>query len=833
MEQDNTTLAATPGNQIISLEKELKRSYLDYAMSVIIGRALPDVRDGLKPVHRRVLFAMRELSNYYNRPPLKSARIVGDVIGKYHPHGDTAVYDTLVRMAQDFSMRYPLVNGQGNFGSVDGDSPAAMRYTEARMTRLDQEIIADLDKETVDFVPNYDNSMVEPVVFPTRIPTLLINGSSGIAVGMATNIPPHNLTEVMNGLIAMVDDPNITVNQLMGLISGPDFPTGAFICGRAGIREAYETGRGSVMMRSKTHIETSKTGRESIIITEIPYQQNKASLIEKIALLVKEKRIESISEVRDESDRHGMRIVLELKKDEIAEVTLNQLYKLTPLQKSFGIIMLSIVNNRPEVLNLKQMLEYFIAHRKTIVYRRTAYDLKKAEEKAHLLEGLKIAISNLDEVVALIKNSPNAQEARSGLMATYKLSEIQAQAILDMRLQRLTGLERDKIIQEYEELMRQIAWFKEVLADEKLVMKIIRDEFGEIREQYGDERRTEIIEAPDEILPEDLIAQEEMAVTVTRDGFIKRNPVGLYRAQRRGGKGIRGATTSEEDYVTSLYLASTHDTFLFFTNHGKVFWRKCYEIPQAGRTARGKAVVNLLELAEGEKVATILPLRTFDVPAGQEANILMVTKKGVVKKTDLQEFRRPMRKGKIALNIREDDEILGAALTTGDNDVLLVTREGMSIRFKETDVRAMGRTATGVRGMNLAPGDEIVSVEVLFDVASILVVTENGYGKRSEVEDYRLIKRGGKGVIAIKPSARNGKVVAALQVVDEDEIMMITTGGKIIRTKMSDVRVIGRNTQGVRLFNLGPDEKVVGVDRVAEPEGDEIEEGEFEEGAEE
>jgi len=833
MEQDNTTLAATPGNQIISLEKELKRSYLDYAMSVIIGRALPDVRDGLKPVHRRVLFAMRELSNYYNRPPLKSARIVGDVIGKYHPHGDTAVYDTLVRMAQDFSMRYPLVNGQGNFGSVDGDSPAAMRYTEARMTRLDQEIIADLDKETVDFVPNYDNSMVEPVVFPTRIPTLLINGSSGIAVGMATNIPPHNLTEVMNGLIAMVDDPNITVNQLMGLISGPDFPTGAFICGRAGIREAYETGRGSVMMRSKTHIETSKTGRESIIITEIPYQQNKASLIEKIALLVKEKRIESISEVRDESDRHGMRIVLELKKDEIAEVTLNQLYKLTPLQKSFGIIMLSIVNNRPEVLNLKQMLEYFIAHRKTIVYRRTAYDLKKAEEKAHLLEGLKIAISNLDEVVALIKNSPNAQEARSGLMATYKLSEIQAQAILDMRLQRLTGLERDKIIQEYEELMRQIAWFKEVLADEKLVMKIIRDEFGEIREQYGDERRTEIIEAPDEILPEDLIAQEEMAVTVTRDGFIKRNPVGLYRAQRRGGKGIRGATTSEEDYVTSLYLASTHDTFLFFTNHGKVFWRKCYEIPQAGRTARGKAVVNLLELAEGEKVATILPLRTFDVPAGQEANILMVTKKGVVKKTDLQEFRRPMRKGKIALNIREDDEILGAALTTGDNDVLLVTREDMSIRFKETDVRAMGRTATGVRGMNLAPGDEIVSVEVLFDVASILVVTENGYGKRSEVEDYRLIKRGGKGVIAIKPSARNGKVVAALQVVDEDEIMMITTGGKIIRTKMSDVRVIGRNTQGVRLFNLGPDEKVVGVDRVAEPEGDEIEEGEFEEGAEE
>ncbi len=820
MEQDITPQGEKPTGPSVSLEKELKKSYLDYAMSVIIGRALPDVRDGLKPVHRRVLFAMRELNNYYNRPFLKSARIVGDVIGKYHPHGDTAAYDTLVRMAQDFSLRYPLVNGQGNFGSVDGDSPAAMRYTEARMTKLDQEVIADLDKDTVDFVPTYDNSMTEPLVFPSRIPNLLINGSSGIAVGMATNIPPHNITEVMDALLAMVGDPNITVNQIMGFITGPDFPTGAYIMGRAGIREAYETGRGSILMRSKTHVETKKNGRESIIITEIPYQQNKASLIQKIALLVKEKRVESISEVRDESDRQGMRIVLELKKDAIAEVVVNQLYKLSPLQRSFGIIMLSIVNNRPEVLNIKQVLEHFIAHRKTIVYRRTAFELRKAEEKAHLLEGLKIAISNLDEVVALIKGSENGQAAKASLMERFELSAIQAQAILDMRLQRLTGLEREKIIQEYNEIMAKIAYYKEVLADEKLVMKIISDEFLEIKEQYGDERRTEILEAPDEILPEDMIAQEEMAVTVTRDGFIKRNPVMLYRAQRRGGKGIKGATTTEEDFVATLYLASTHATCLFFTNHGKVFWRKCYEIPQAGRTARGKAIVNLLHLAEGEKVAAILPIRTFDVPEGEDAYVLMVTKKAVVKKTNLQEFRRPMRKGKIALTIREDDEILGAAITTGDNDVLLVSNAGMSIRFNENDVRAMGRTAAGVRGMNLGPEDEIISLEVLLDDASILVVTENGFGKRSTVEDYRLIKRGGKGVIAIKPSDRNGQVIGALQVVDEDEIMMITDGGKIIRTRMVDVRVIGRNTQGVKLFNLGEGEKVVAVDRVADPEVD-------------
>jgi len=812
----------------ISIEKELKKSYLDYAMSVIIGRALPDVRDGLKPVHRRALFAMRELSNFHNRPHLKSARIVGDVIGKYHPHGDTAAYDTIVRMAQDFSMRYPLVDGQGNFGSVDGDSPAAMLYTEARMTKIDQEIIADLEKETVDFVPTYDNSHMEPVVFPSRIPNLLINGSSGIAVGMATNIPPHNLVEVMNGLIAMIDDPNITVNQLMDHITGPDLPTGAFICGRAGIREAYETGRGSILMRSKTDVEKSKSGRESIIITEIPYQQNKAFLIEKIVLLVKDKRIDTIAEVRDESDRHGMRIVLDLKKDAIAEVVINQLYKLTPLQRSMGIILLSIVNNRPEILNLRQILEYFLLHRKTIVYRRTAYDLKKAEEKAHILEGLKIAITNLDEVVELIKQSANPQEAKIGLIARFSLSEIQAQSILEMRLHRLTGLEREKIVSEYEELMRQITWFKQVLADQHLVMKIIRDEFTEIIEQYGDERRTEIIEAPDEILPEDMIMQEEMVVTVTHEGYIKRNPVDLYRSQRRGGKGVKGANTIEDDFVSNMYTASTHDTFLFFTNLGKVFWRKVYEIPQAGRIARGKAIVNLLELTEGEKVAAILPVSTFDVPEGQECHVLMITKKGIVKKTVLSEFRRPIRRGKIALTIREDDEILGAVLTNGSNDILVVTRKGMSVRFNEQNVRSMGRTATGVKGINLAEGDEVVSVDVVHEGSSVVVVTENGYGKRSEVDEYRLIKRGGKGVFAIKASERNGLVVGAMQVTDEDELMMITNGGKIIRISMRDLRVIGRNTQGVRLFKLDEGEKVMAVDRMAEIISED-EEGEDEE----
>ena len=810
----------------ISIEAELKKSYMDYAMSVIVGRALPDVRDGLKPVHRRALFAMRELNNYHNRPYLKSARIVGDVIGKYHPHGDTAAYDTIVRMAQDFSMRYLLVDGQGNFGSVDGDSPAAMRYTEARMTKLVQEIIADLDKETVEFTPTYDNSLMEPVVFPAKVPTLLINGSSGIAVGMATNIPPHNLTEVMDGLIALIDNPSISIHQLMDIITGPDFPTAAYICGRAGIREAYETGRGSILMRSKTEVEKSKkANRESIIITEIPYQQNKASLIEKIAMLIKDKKIDSISEVRDESDRRGMRIVLELKKDEIADVVLNQLYKMTPLQRSFGVILLSIVNGRPEILNLKQILQHFLLHRKTIVYRRTAYDLRKTEEKAHILEGLKIAISNLDEVVELIKASPGPKEARQGLMDRYELSEVQAQAILDMRLQRLTGLERDKIVEEYEELMHQIARFKEILADEKQVLKIIHDEFEEIKEKYGDERRTEITEAPDEILPEDMIAQEEMVVTVSHEGHIKRNQADLYRSQRRGGKGVKGMQTHEEDFVNSLYLANTHDTFLFLTNYGKVFHRRVFEIPQASRIARGKALVNLLDLTPGEKVAAIMPVKSFELQEGEECYVMMVTKKGIVKKTDLREYARSMRRGKIALKIREGDEIISAVMTRGDNDIMLFSSNGMSVRFNEQRVRPMGRTASGVKGMTLNPGDTVVGVVVVdYSTESILSVTENGFGKRTAVADYPVRNRGGKGVFTIKTSKRNGKAIGALQVVDDDEIMMITNGGKIIRTNMKNVRVIGRNTQGVNLFRLGAGEKVVGMDRMAEPSGDDDEE---------
>ena len=814
----------------ISIEQELKTSYLDYAMSVIVGRALPDVRDGLKPVHRRALFAMRELSNYYNRPYLKSARIVGDIIGKYHPHGDQAAYDTIVRMAQDFSMRYRLVDGQGNFGSVDGDSPAAMRYTEARMTKLDQEIIGDLDKDTVEFIPTYDNSMEEPSVLPTKVPTLLINGSSGIAVGMATNIPPHNLTEVINGLIAMVDDPNITVNQLMEHVTGPDFPTGAFICGRAGIREAYETGRGSVLMRSKTHVEKSKKkNRESVIITEIPYMQNKVKLIEKIVHLIKDKRVTSIAEIRDESDRHGMRIVLDLKKDEIADVVINQLYKMTPLQRSFGVNMLAIVNNKPEVLNLKQIMEHFILHRKTVVYRRTAFKLRKAEEKAHILLGLKVALDNLDEVVELIKKSANPKVAKEGLIVRFELSEIQAQSILDMRLQKLTGLEQEKIINELDELLNKISRYKEILSNDFEVMKIIKIEFEEIREQYGDERLTEIIEAPDEILPEDMIQQQDMVVTVTHEGYIKRNPVDLYRSQRRGGKGVKGINSNDSDFVSSLYMASTHDAFLFFTNYGKVFWRKVYEIPQASRIARGRAIVNFLQLAEGEQVAAIMPVASFEVE-GESLYVLMVTKKGVVKKTSLTEFAKPMRKGKIALKIREDDEIITAAITNGENDIFLFTKNGMSVRFNEKDVRAMGRTATGVRGIRLKEGDEVVSAEVITDVEeSILVVTENGYGKRSPITEYRKTKRGGSGVFAIKASERNGKVISACQITDEDEIMLITDGGKIIRMDMRQMRVIGRNTKGVRMFNTADDEKVVGMDKVppeSESDEDEMVEGE-------
>jgi DNA gyrase subunit A len=802
-------------------------------MSVIVGRALPDVRDGLKPVHRRALYAMRELGVHYNRAYVKSARIVGDVIGKFHPHGDTAAYDTIVRMAQSFSMRYPLVDGQGNFGSMDGDSPAAMRYTEARMTKIDREIVDDLDKETVDWIPNYDNSLLEPSVMPSKIPNLLINGSSGIAVGMATNIPPHNLTEVLDALIVLIDDPNQTVYQIMSIITGPDFPTGGQICGRAGIREAYETGKGVIIIRALTHIEKIKEGkREAIIVTEIPYQVNKAVLVEKIAELVKEKRINSISEVRDESDRHGLRIVIELKKDEITDVVINQLYTMTQLQKSFGIILLAIVNNRPEILNLKQILEHFIVHRKVIVYRRTAFELKKAEEKAHILQGLNVAVSNIDDVVALIKGSKNPQEAKDELMRRYELSEIQAQTILDMRLQRLTGLEREKIIRDYEEILLEIERLKTILNDEHLVMKIIKDEFLELKDQYGDERKTEIIDATDEILPEDLIAPEDMAVTVTHSGYIKRNPVSLYRSQQRGGKGVTGVKNIEEDFVSSLYVASTLDTFLFFTNHGKVFWRKVYQLPLAGRTARGKAIVNLLNLAEDEKIAAILPISSFDDEL-KHKTVLMVTKSGRIKKTSLQEFHRPLRKGKRALTINEGDEIIAAHVLNGNDTVLLVTQKGMCIHFDESDLRTMGRTAAGVRGITLGSDDLVVSAIVVKSVNSILIATENGYGKRSPIEEYRLQKRGGKGVIGIKRSGRNGNVIAAKQVDDEEEVILIADSGKMIRMDLGSIRVIGRSTQGVTLINLEEGEKVVGMDSVAKDRTEDQEDMELFEGADE
>lgn len=801
----------------IAIEKELQRSYLDYAMSVIIGRALPDVRDGLKPVHRRTLFAMRELGNTYNRPYIKSARIVGDVIGKFHPHGDLAAYDTLVRLAQNFSMRYPLVDGQGNFGSMDGDSAAAMRYTEARMTRLDQELVADLEKETVDFVPNYDNSLQEPTVFPSRIPNILVNGSEGIAVGMATKIPPHNLTEIIDGLIALVDNPDIAVHELMHHISGPDFPTGGFICGRAGIREAYETGRGVLVIRSRTHVEQRSNQGESIIITEIPYQQNKAALVEKIALLIKEKRINSISEIRDESDRHGVRIVLDLKKDELPEIIINQLYTMTPLQKSFGIILLCIVNNKPEILNLKQVLQHFLEHRRTVIYRRTIFDLRKAEERAHILEGLKIAISNLDEVVALIRAAANPEEAKNGLMIRFSLSETQAQTILDMRLQRLTGLERDKIVQDYEEILEKIGWLKQVLADDNLVLQIIREEFAKIREDYGDERRTEIIDQPDEILPEDLIAPEEMVVTVSHGGYIKRNPLSLYRAQRRGGKGIKGMVTLEDDFVSNLYTASSLDTFLFFTNLGRVFWRKVYELPLVSRTARGKAIVNLLELGERERVAAILPISDL-ANIDDSLTVVTITKLGRVKKTLVSEYKKPLRKGKFGLTIREDDEILAAAITSGSDEIILVTKQGMSIRFNEADVRPMGRLAAGVKGITLAEEDEVVGAAILKNDDSILTVTENGYGKRTAVEEYRIQTRGGKGVLTIKTSDRNGNVVGVLPVHDDDQVMLIANSGKIIRMPMDTLRIIGRNTQGVRLINLNDHESVVGLSMLVREE---------------
>jgi len=802
----------------VNIEDEMKRSYMDYAMSVIVGRALPDVRDGLKPVHRRCLFAMYDMSNDWNKPYKKSARVVGDVIGKYHPHGDTAVYDTLVRMAQDFSLRYPLVDGQGNFGSIDGDRPAAMRYTEIRMEKLAHELLADLEKETVELGPNYDDSLKEPLVLPSKFPNLLVNGSSGIAVGMATNIPPHNLSEVIDGITAVIANPQLSFEELVELIPGPDFPTGGFIYGLEGIMSAYRTGRGIIQMRARVQIETQKkTERQSIVVVEIPYQVNKARLVEKIAELVKEKKLEGISDLRDESDREGMRVVIELKKDENPTIILNHLYKQTQMQCSFGIIMLAIVNSRPRVLSLREVIDFFIEHRKEIVTRRTIFDLKKAEARAHILEGLKIALDNLDEVIALIKASASSPEAKLGLMERFGLSDIQAQAILDMRLHRLTGLEREKIMEELREVMKYIARLKEILASESEILKIIVGELIELKENFGDKRRSEIVLQTSEISLEDTIVEEDMVVTISHTGYIKRNAVTLYRAQRRGGKGKTGMKTKEEDFVEQLFIASTKDYMMFFTDAGKVYWLKVYEIPEAGRAARGKAIVNLLNLAANEKITTILPVKEFV----DDKFIMMATRNGVVKKTNLMEYSHPRVGGIIAVNLDEGDKLITVALTDGRQDVLLASKNGKSIRFKEEDVRTVGRVSRGVRGMTLEEDDVVIGMAILnehFTDSTLFTVTENGYGKRTEIGEYRCQSRGGKGVITIKTTERNGLVVDIKQVSDENDLMLITDQGKILRVSVAGFSIIGRNTQGVRLMVKEEDERVVAVARLAEKE---------------
>jgi len=797
----------------VKIEEEMKRSYLDYAMSVIIGRALPDVRDGLKPVHRRILYAMRELKNDWNKPYKKSARIVGDVIGKYHPHGDTAVYDTIVRMAQQFSLRYPLVDGQGNFGSVDGDAAAAMRYTEARMTRLAHEMLEDLDKETVDFAPNYDETLTEPSVLPAKIPNLLINGSSGIAVGMATNIPPHNLTEIINATVALIDNADISTEELMTSLPGPDFPTSAIIHGRKGIKDAYKTGRGIIKLRARVMIEKDRrTGRESIIVTEIPYQVNKARLIEKISELMRQKRIEGIQYVRDESDREGMRAVIALKKDEISGVVLNQLYAYTQMEATFGIILLSIVNREPKLLPIKELLSHFVEHRKEVIVRRTRYDLDKAEARAHILEGLKIALDHIDAVVDMIRSSKTPAEAKERLVSRLELTQTQAQAILEMRLQRLTGLERDKIQEDYKETIQAIARYREILASNRLVLNIIKEELSDLKERYGDERRTEIVEKAEDISIEDMIVEEDMVVTVSHAGYIKRNPITLYNSQRRGGKGKTGMGTKEEDFVDRLFVASTHDTFLFFTSLGRVYWRKVHELPQAGRLARGKAIVNLLALEDGEKLATVLPVRSFE----PGHSVILATRGGTVKKTDIMAYSRPRLGGIIALNLLSGDELIAARITDGTQNAFLGSRYGKSIRFHESKVRPMGRVSQGVRGMRLAEGDYIVGMEVLTEGKTLMTVTENGYGKRTSIDEYPIRNRGGMGVITIKTTERNGMVVAILLVTDEDDLMLMTDRGKIIRMPIKDISVIGRNTQGVRLIGMNPGERVVSAARLAE-----------------
>ena len=803
---------AHPATDMVNIEEEMRKSYLEYSMSVIVGRALPDVRDGLKPVHRRVLYAMHDMKNYFNRPYKKSARVVGDVIGKFHPHGDAAVYDTIVRLAQDFSMRYPLVDGQGNFGSVDGDPPAAMRYTEVRMTRLAQNFLDDIDKETVDFAPNYDGSLEEPSLLPTSIPNLLVNGSSGIAVGMATNIPPHNLSEVTLAVERVIEDPEVAVKDLMKIVPGPDFPTAGFILATAGIKEAYETGKGIIKIRARAFIEKVGQNRERIIISEIPFMVNKAKLLERIADLVKEKKVEGVADIRDESDRDGMRIAVDVRREGNALVIMNRLYKYTQMEVSFGIILLAIVKSRPQVLNLKEMLVLFVEHRREIIVRRTIYDLKKAEERAHILEGLKKALDALDEIIEAIRSSADPKEAKSRLIADFSLTEVQAQAILDMRLQRLTGLEREKIHSEYQELLKNISQYKAILASPAMVLQIIKDEMKQIRESFGDERRTEILHEAGQIDVEDLIAEEDMVVTISHEGYIKRNPISLYRAQRRGGKGLTGARPKEEDFVEMLFVASSHDYLLFFTNKGRVYWKKVHEVPEAGRMSRGKAIVNLLELQKGERVATTLSVRTFE----ENKYVVMATKDGLVKKTELTAYANPRTGGIVAIKINEEDELIGARVSTGSQDIFLTTRKGKSIRFNEDEIREMGRVAAGNIGIRMESGDQVVGMDVLGEGATILTVTENGFGKRTRTEEYRVQGRGGKGILTIKTTQRNGLVVYACQVTDPDQLMIITEQGKIIRLKVADISVIGRNTQGVKLIDLAEREKVVAVAKVIE-----------------
>jgi DNA gyrase subunit A len=810
-------MTTTNSQPVVSIEKEMKKSYLDYAMSVIIGRALPDVRDGLKPVHRRSLYAMHELKNDFNKPHKKSARVVGEVMGKYHPHGNLAIYDTIVRMAQDFAMRYTLVDGQGNFGSIDGDPPAADRYTEVRMTRLSHELLADLEKETVDFVPNYDETLTEPTVLPAKAPALMINGSSGIAVGMATNIPPHNLPEVVDATCALIDQPDISCDELMHYIHGPDFPTGGIIYGTQGITEAYRTGRGIIHVRARIMVEQDRSERETIVVTEIPYQVNKARLVEKIDELMKEKVIEGISYVRDESDRQGLRIAMGLKKGSVAGVIINQLYKHTQMENSFGIIFLAVVRQRPQVLTLKEILVHFVEHRKEVIIRRTRYDLKKAEERAHILEGLKIALDNLDAVVQLIRQSKTPPEAKERLISTFGLSAIQAQAILDMRLQRLTGLERAKIIEDYLAVLKEIERFKEILGSEQIVLGLIKEELNMLKEQFGDRRRTEIVESGRELTIEDMIVEEDMVVTISSSGYIKRNPITLYQSQRRGGKGKTGMGMKEEDFVSHLFIASTHHTFLFFTNRGKVYWCKVYDIPQAGRASRGKAIVNLLNFEEGEHMTTVLAVPSFE-PGHY---VLMATKAGTVKKTDIMSFSRPRSGGIIALGLAEGDELIAVRITDGTQNVFLGSATGKSIRFHESDIRPSGRISRGVRGMSLSTVDRLVGMEVVRYGQTLFAVTENGYGKRTTIDEYPVHKRGGKGVITIKTNERNGQVVGILEVEQEHDIMLVTDRGKIIRMPVSNISVISRNTQGVRLIGMESGERVVSAASLAEKEEDE------------